>query len=313
MRIGITGASGFIGSVLLDRLVELQSHDVDVYALTRTVTPGLTHDDRIEWRKGDLSSYHECLSFVEQLEVIVHLAHTNSPFTSNNDLPGDAVTNMLPLTNLIQAVREAGNVPHVVYVSTGGALYHVRSKRPLSEKSPVEPTTSYGIQKLMGEHYFRLAAQERWLTATVLRIGNAYGAILPPERLQGFIGVALAQILAQKPIHVFGDPQNVRDYVHIEDVMRMFDLAITRRGRFDIYNVGSGEGRSVRDVLDALRRFTGIEPQVVYEPPSPNSHRLPLWIVLDVSKARRELGWTPQISFEVGVQALCDHAIGRQK
>jgi UDP-glucose 4-epimerase len=307
-RVGVTGASGFMGSVLLPRLTG--GRETHVRALTRTIPPALlAHDSYVEWIQGELASYRDCAEFVAGLDAIIHLAHTNTPFTSNKDLPSDAAMNVVPTVTLLQAIRDAGTKPHVVYVSTGGALYRGEGRRPVREESPVEPTTSYGIQKLMGEHYFRIAAREGWITSTILRIGNPYGVLLPPERLQGFIGVALAQILEGSPVRVFGDPDNVRDYVHLDDVMRMFELAVAQRADFDVYNVGSGEGQSVSEVLELLQQFSGIEADVVFETPTADSSRLPPWIVLDVGKARRELGWRPEVAFEDGLQAMCEQAV----
>jgi UDP-glucose 4-epimerase len=309
--IGVTGASGFMGSVLVPRLARLHDRpDLRVRAMTRTISPVLGHESRVEWMQGDLASYRDCASFVAGLDAIVHLAHTNTPLTSNKDLPSDAATNVVPTVTLLQAVRDGGTTPHVVYASTGGALYRADDRRPVSEESPVEPTTSYGIQKLMGEHYLRLAAREGWITATVLRIGNPYGVLLPPERRQSFIGVALGQILEGKPVRVFGAIDNVRDYVHLDDVMRMFDLTIEQRESFEIYNVGSGEGRSVREVLELLDGFCDTGFEVVHEPSTADALRLPPWIVLDVGKARRKLGWSPEIVFEDGLRAMCEQAVG---
>jgi UDP-glucose 4-epimerase len=306
-RIGVTGASGFMGSALLRRLT---ARDRKVIALTRTIPPvPFAHEAGVDWMQGDLGSYRDCAAFVSGLDAIVHLAHTNTPLTSNEDLPSDAAMNIVPSVTLLQAIRDGGANPHVVYPSTGGALYRGDDRRPVDEDSPVEPTTSYGIQKLMAEQYLRLAVREGWITSTVLRIGNPYGTLLPPERRQGFIGVALSQLLERSPVRIFGDPDNVRDYVHLDDVMRMFELAVGNRVGFEVYNVGSGEGRSVREVLDLLQHYSGIEADVQYEAPTEGSRRLPPWIVLDVEKARRELGWRPEIGFTEGLRAMCEQAV----
>jgi UDP-glucose 4-epimerase len=306
-RIGVTGASGFMGSALLRRLTGRR--DRRVIALTRTIPPArFLHDPDVEWMQGDLASYRDCATFISGLDSIVHLAHTNTPLTSNADLPSDAAMNVVPMLTLLQAIRDAETNPHVVYPSTGGALYRGEGQRPVDEDSPVEPTTSYGIQKLMAEHYLRLAAREGWIRATVLRIGNPYGVLLPPERRQGFIGVALGQLLEGTPVRIFGDPDNVRDYVHIDDVMRMFEVALAESAGFEVYNVGSGEGRSVRNVLELLQQYSGIEADVLYEEPTADSRRLPPWIVLDAGKARRKLGWQPEIGFADGLRGMCDQA-----
>lgn len=307
-KIGVTGASGFMGSILIGRLVDRP--DIEVRALTRTLssTPVAFHE-HVAWMQGDLTSRLDCATFVDGLDVIVHLAHTNTPFTSNKDLPSDAAMNVIPTVTLLQAIREAGTRPHVVYASTGGALYRAEGHRPFHEDSPVEPTTSYGVQKLMGEHYLRLAVQEGWLTATSLRIGNPYGVLLPAERQQGFIGVALSRLLEGRPVRVFGDPDNVRDYIHLDDVMRMFELMLERHDGWNLYNVGSGEGRTVREVLVLLQEFSGVAADIRYEPLTADSRRLPAWVVLDSSKARLEVGWEPRIAFEDGLRSLCHEAV----
>lgn len=305
-RVGITGASGFIGSVLVPRLTR---SGYEVVALTRTISPTLSHELEVEWVQGDLMSYRDCLGFVEGLDAVVHLAHTNTPYTSNKDLASDAATNAVPTLTLLQAIRETGTKPHIVYPSTGGALYRGDARRPFDEESPVEPTTSYGIQKLMAEHYLRLGAREGWLTATVLRIGNPYGVLLPPERQQGFVGVALSRLLEGRPVRIFGDPENLRDYVHLDDVARVFELVLEQPRTWDVFNVGSGEGRSVREVLDLLQQFCGVTADVRYEAATADSRRLPSWIVLDCAKARGELGWEAEISFTAGLREMCRQAL----
>ena len=196
--IGVTGATGLIGSQLVARLA--QRPGTKVVALTRTIARAW-QTDNVEWMHGDLASYRDASDFVRGLDVVIHLAHTNTPLTSNDDLPSDAAMNLGLTLTLIQAVRSSPGRCHVVFSSSGGAVYGPPNdaRRALTEDDPCEPVNSYGIQKLMGEHYLRLAADEGWLTATVLRIGNAYGVALPRERGQGFLGVAMADHARQIP------------------------------------------------------------------------------------------------------------------
>lgn len=310
-RVGITGASGFIGSALLPWLAERT--DDQLVALTRTISPArLPTHPRVTWHQGDLASSHDAVDFVADLDCVVHLAHTHTPLTSNNDLPSDAAMNVVPTLNLIQAVRRLGSDCHVVFASSGGAIYRGSiDETPVTEDAHVEPTTSYGIQKLTAEHYFRLAAREGWLSATVLRIGNAYGALLPPERLQGFLGVAVAQLAARRPIRVFGNTANVRDYVHLDDVCRVIELALGHQPEFGVFNVGSGQGVSVAGLIELLGSIVGTPLAVEHELPTRDAERLPPWIVLDSSKAATELGWSASIQLEDGVRALWEEATAR--
>jgi UDP-glucose 4-epimerase len=301
--IGVTGASGFLGSSLLRRLEEDPA--VRVVALTRTLGPSQAErSPNVEWRQVDLGSDDDCRAFVADVDVIVHLAHTNTPLTSNRSLPSDASVNTDPTLTLLQAIREVGTRPHLVYASSGGALYRPSvDGSPVDEDSTLEPLTSYGILKLAFEHYLRMAAHEEWLTATVLRIGNPYGVLLPTERLQGFIGVAMHQLLDDRPVRIFGDLDNIRDYVHLDDVCQAFLNALDASEPFGLYNIGSGCGTSVREVLEILGRVTGAEVPIEHDEIPGDAARLPRWIVLDASKAESTFGWRAEVRLEDGIRA----------
>jgi UDP-glucose 4-epimerase len=308
--IAITGASGFLGSALLPHLNETGGHSIR--AITRTLHAEQSSPPAgVSWIQGDLVSPRACAELVADADVVVHLAHVNTPLTSDAHLPSDASANLVPMLNLLQAIRSAGRRPHVVLASSGGALYRGGNARePLSESSPALPTTSYGVQKLAQEHYLRVGTEQGWLTATVLRIGNPYGVLLPPERRQGFIGVALNYLRAGRPIRIFGNEENVRDYVHLDDMCRMFERVVERTDGFDVVNVGSGEGRSVRDILELLERILRRPVPVERTASDPSAERLPEWVVLDVEKARSAYEWSPEIGFEDGLRRLCEEALG---
>lgn len=301
--IGVTGASGFLGRYLVDHIAA--GGGTDVRALTRTLGPDHHEHARVSWVQGDLNSPRDCAAFIDGLDAIVHLAHVNTPLTSNEHLPTDALVNLVPSLTLLQTIRDGRGGHNVVFASSGGALYERSpSRTPLTEAAPTTPASSYGIQKLAFEHYLRMAAAEGWLTATVLRIGNAYGTLLPRERLQGFIGVALNHVLHDEPVRVFGDWNNVRDYVHLQDLSRAFVLAAERRSGFELVNIGSGHGRSVREILSLLEAVVGQSIAVERDEPTGAAERLPSWVVLDVRKAREVLEWEPQIEFEEGLRRL---------
>jgi len=302
VKVAVTGASGFLGSVLTPRLAAA-GHDV--VALTRTLPPqGDDGPDRVTWVQGDLASPHDATHLVEDVDAVVHLAWTNTPLTSNAHLPSDAGANMLPTLTLLEAIREAGTRPHVVFASSGGTVYGpARDTRPFRETDMCHPQSSYAIQKLTVEHYLRMASEHGWLTATVLRMGNPYGVLLPPERMQGFIGTAVSQLRAGSAIRVFGSPKNVRDYVHVDDVCRALDATVRPTGAFEVFNIGSGAGHSVADVVQLIEELEGGEVDVTYEHPAA-ADDLPSWVVLDSGKARDTLGWSTEITLRAGLDRL---------
>lgn len=309
MRVGITGATGFLGSYLLRHFIGDGTHKLRV--LTRTISFDVRiGSGTVNWQQGDLQSIKVCEDFVRGLEVVIHLAHTNTPLTSNRSLPSDVAANLLPTANLLQAIKEQGHKPHIVYASSGGAVYGASNQHRLFlETDQCLPGTSYGIQKIAVEHYLRMAAEEGWLTATCLRVGNPYGVLLPPERLQGLIGVVLNQLIHNEPIRIFGSIENVRDYMHLKDLCRIVEAVLTPNKLFDIFNVGSGKGYSVKDVLLLIEKYSGRKLLRHSGDPNGNFHHLPSWVVLDISKAKAELGWEPEIELELGLKELCEESL----
>lgn len=296
MLTGIIGSSGFIGSYLTQWLAAqgITSPRLLVRDAADTGPAGA------EICQGDLQSRADCERFVDGLKVIYYLAHENTPVNSDQDQPNDVRVNLEPFLNLLQAVQRCGAKPQIVYFSSGGAVYaRNQHKVPCRETDPCHPCSSYGILKLAAEQYLRLAADRGYLTATVLRIGNAYGTLLPRHRKQGLIGVALSNVLTGNPVRVFGSLGNVRDYVHLEDICAMAGHVSEPRGRFDVFNVGSGVGYSVAEVLQVIRNCYGSPIELEDNPGE--GQWLTDWVVLDVAKARREWGWQPAIDLKSGV------------
>jgi UDP-glucose 4-epimerase len=302
LRVGVTGATGFLGTALVDRLRDRPG--VAITALTRTIRSSQV-DESVTWVRGDLTSPVDADAFVRDLDVVVHLAGSSSPLTSNAHLQADVLGNLLPTLSLIQAIRERGRPLHVVFASSGGAVYAAPARpEAVDEDAPTAPTSSYGIQKLASEEYFRMASDHGWLTATVLRIGNPYGVLLPAERLQGFIGVAINRLAQGERVRLFGDTRNVRDYVHLDDVITLFERVLQTGEPFSIYNVGSGEGHSVDEILSTIATILGRDVSVERSAVAGEPRDLPPWIVLDAGKARRELDWKPSVGFAEGLERL---------
>jgi UDP-glucose 4-epimerase len=302
MVTGITGARGFIGSYLSKHLARREQGFLRL--LTRN-SASYRNPPSSEIMYGDLLSRSDCERFADGLEVIYYLAHKNSPVNSDFDLPGDALANLVPLLNLLQAVQQLGSKPHFVYFSSGGAIYASREDRiPYRETDPRGPVSSYGIQKLAAEEYLRWAAEKGYVTATILRVGNAYGTLLSEFRMQGLIGVAINCAVHQQPVRMFGNPNNVRDYVHLEDISEIAIRAAVPRQAFTIVNVGSGVGHSVLDVIGLIQQ--GLDRPMEIQCDQESGSWLTDWVVLDNSKAREEFGWSPAIDLASGIQKMLD-------
>jgi UDP-glucose 4-epimerase len=305
MKVCITGASGLIGRSLVQEL----GHDpeISVTAVTRTLPalPGAETGGAgrsVTWVRADLSSPPDCERIVSGADVLIHLAHTFSPLTSDADMASDTLLNLVPTLHLLGAVQRAGHRPHVIYPSSGGVIYGVHAGgRPFHEDDPCAPSNSYGIQKLATEHYLRLGAERGHLTASVLRIANAYGWVHSPDRQQGLVGTALHQALHGQPVRIIGNPANVRDYVHIRDIAAAVRLCLGRRAAFEVFNIGTGRGASVAEVIGLIERVLGRAVERRMDDDA-RGRFLPNWCVLDVGRARDELGWVARIGLEEGIR-----------
>jgi UDP-glucose 4-epimerase len=190
-----------------------------------------------------------------------------------------------------------------VYFSSGGAVYAPKADRvPYRETDPCGPLSSYGVQKLAAEAYLRLAAHKGFLTATVLRVANAYGTPLSQFRMQGLVGVAINSVLLGQPVRIFGNPNNVRDYVHLEDISEMAVRAAAPSKAFSIVNVGSGTGHSVLDVLRLIEEGLG-RPVEIHTDENYGNWLID-WNVLDPSKAREEFGWSARVDLRSGIRRM---------
>lgn len=302
MIIGITGATGFLGSYFVDYLLNIGNYNIK--ALTRN--PAKINKD-INWFVGDLSSQFDCDKFIQDVDIIIHFAHNNnSQIISNNDVISDAGLNLVPNLTLLESIKKKGRKIHFIYISSGGGIYgKSANKIPFKETDCCNPFSSYGIQKLTMENYLRLWAAQEYLTSAVLRVSNPYGVLLPSNRKQGLIGVVLNKIIRGEVVQIFGNPDNVRDYIHLKDMSKAIEQAFNLQGGFEIYNIGSGQGVSVNEVLNLIEKYSGKKMKREYLEDK-NAQILPDWNVLDITKAKENLSWQPEIIFEQGLKSLCE-------
>ena len=304
INIGITGGTGFLGSYLLKYLLKNSSYKIQ--ALTRK--PQEFHNKNLRWIIGDLTSETDCTKLIRNSDILVHLAHNNTPLSSS-DILSDANLNITPNLTLLESVKKLSKKIHIIYISTGGTIYgYTNNHIPLKETDICQPNSSYAIQKLTMENYLRIWSDFTYITCTILRVSNPYGVLLSPERKQGLIGVALNTLLKGEPFKIYGNPENIRDYLHLEDMCKAIESSFANKNNFDIFNIGSGEGYSVNDILNYLEKFSGQKFKKEYINDE-NTKNLIAWNILDINKAKNELNWTPKIKLNYGLKLLCKETI----
>jgi len=267
----------------------------------------------VEWVTGDLRDPGFCRSLVGDQDVLVHLAWRGAPLTAGTFAQG-LRDGLLPTLNLFDAVAKHGHM-RVVYPSSGGTVYEdLPDHRAHTEDDPCLPKNPYGIQKLSAEHYLRVLCASQACSASILRISTAYGWVAKSGDQQGFINLAIAAAVEGRPVRLVGDPDNVRDFVHRSDVAQALLLASLEKpqlGELKIVNIASGVGTSIREVLGLIEMELGRPITIKHEYPKESSG-LPAFSVLDITRARDLLGWSPTIDLRTGIRSgikeLCKRA-----
>src|SRR3954470_6914967 len=299
MRTLVTGGAGFIGSNLVDALVE-RGDDVTVIDDLSTgresnLEHGLGNGARPEGadiREGDAM---RALVADAQPDIIFHLAAQIDVRKSVADPGFDARTNIEGTVNMLEAAREAG-VKRFVNTSSGGAVYGEQSELPTPEDRLPPPMAQYGASKYGAEVYCGLYERLHGMSIASVRYGNVYGERQDPLGEAGVIAIFCGKLLAGERATVFGDGKQTRDYIYVGDVVTA-NLAAAASDATGGFNIGTGQET---DVLE-IARILGVE----YDFAPPRLGELERSYI-DVTRAREELGWSAEMDLETGMRRTLD-------
>ncbi|MGH7323633.1 MAG: NAD-dependent epimerase/dehydratase family protein [Candidatus Rokuibacteriota bacterium] len=296
MRILVTGGAGFIGSHILDRLVR-DGHTVTaVDNLSTGRETNVNPAARLvvaDIRSGRLPA----VVAEARPDAVVHVAAQAAVARSVLDPVFDASVNVLGTLNLLEASRGAG-VRRVVYTSTGGAAYGDTDVLPTPEDHPAQATSPYGVSKVAAERYLECWAGLTGGSVLSLRLANVYGPRQNPLGEAGVIAIFSHRLVRGEPCLVNGDGEQTRDYVFVEDVADAVARAVARAEAPGVVNVGTGIQTSVNDLYRRLARAADVARAAVHGPAKPGEQRRS---VLDPSRAKALLGWTPTTSLDAGL------------
>ena len=294
----VTGASGFIGGHLAERLAEqgVEVVGIDIAPPRRQLAGAVRH---LEVDIRDENAVGRAIAEVRP-EVIYHLAAQASVSISMRDPVLDIETNITGTVHLARAAIEAGT-RRFVFFSTGGALYGAPEIIPVDESRVPEPLSVYGASKLAAERYLALIAAPTDLEVSVVRPGNVYGPAQDPHGEAGVIAIFAGRMLKGEPVTIFGDGSQLRDYVYVADVVEAATLAASQQP--DTCLVGTGLGTSTQQIFDLTAGASGYERPPIYGPERPGD--IPQ-IAVDSTKARRVWGWEPRTPLAEGLATTVD-------
>ena len=298
----VLGGGGFIGSAIVDRLLA-EGHSVRVFERPR-VAPYRSFDpsEAIEWVTGDLLSVSDINAALIDVDTVFHLVSTTLPKGSNDDPVYDVQTNLVGTLQILNLMVQR-KARRIVFISSGGTVYGSPTYLPMDELHPTNPQVSYGITKLAIEKYILLFERLYGIKSIILRLANPYGERQRVETAQGAVAVFLKRALQQQQLDVWGDGTVIRDYIYIGDVAEAFARAAEYQGEHSVFNIGSGHGTSLNELLAMIERSLGRQIKRRYLEGRPFDVRSN---VLDIALAARELKWTPRVSLEQGLSITSD-------
>jgi UDP-glucose 4-epimerase len=300
MKAVVTGGAGFIGSNVVDALLERGDEVVIVDDLStgkrENIEEALANRARLV--EADIRDRQALIDLFEDVtpDAVFHLAAQIDVRKSVADTPLDAMINVVGTINVLEAAKRVG--ARVVNSSTGGAIYGEGKIIPAPEDHPAEPEAPYGQSKFAAEGYLELYRRLHGLSTVSLRYGNVYGPRQDPLGEAGVIAIFCGKLVdGQTPI-VFGDGLQTRDYVYVGDVVDA-NLAAAESDASGAFNIGTAREVSVLDVVEALGQIAGrgFEPEFAPERPGEVHH-----IALDYTRARDELGFEPKVDLREGLE-----------
>lgn len=294
----VIGGGGFIGGYVTETLVST-GRDVIVLG-RRTERPKGLHV-QVKYQSCDYGDRNNLRQHIRDCEEIIDLAYATVPQTSFANPIFDLQANLAPSVALLEEAKELNHLRRLVITSSGGTIYGPAIRLPIIEDDKTAPISPYGITKLTIERYALMFYQLSGLPITIVRPANAYGLGQKPFTGQGFIATAMGRILRREPITVYGESGTIRDYLHVKDIASGI-LSALENGRLgEIYNLGSGIGRSNREVLKTIQPMAenkGFTIDIEYS--YPRGFDVPA-NVLSYGKILNHTNWQPRISFESGL------------
>ena len=294
-RVLVLGGNGFIGSNLVLGLLEA-GFEVRVLDLRRE--PALPRTGAVEFLEGDFTNHAVSELALEGVAAVFHLASVTTPASGTSDPVYDVTENLVGTLRLLEACTVRG-VRRLVFISSGGTVYGTPRRVPIPEDHPQEPISSYGIVKLAIEKYLLMYAHLGRLDPIILRVANPYGPGQFTQGAQGAVAVALGCLERGEPFKLWGDGSVVRDFLYVDDLTEAFLAALRAPDPgARIFNIGSGRGVSLRELLAASERVVG-HPLAIAQLPG-RAIDVPA-NVLDCTRAREHLGWGPRVPLEEGL------------
>ncbi len=300
MNVAIMGAAGFIGTNLVLGLLKDQTNKITVVDekkeyfvhYSEVVASKL---NVIELSFNNEADFDQC---TKNQDIVYHLISTINPSTSNQNIGKELADNILLTIHLLESCVKNG-VSKVIFISSGGTVYGKDAVCPIIESSKTQPINTYGIQKLTIEKLLYLYNHIHGLDYCIIRLSNPFGPYQRPNGKLGAITTFIYNALHQKKIYVYGDGSVVRDYIYISDAIQAILNIAQKNTKHHVYNVGSGVGISINEILNIIECDLGLNTDVEYI----EARNVDVAVnYLDISRYETEFGKLQSVSLKDGMR-----------
>jgi UDP-glucose 4-epimerase len=301
MKYLVTGAAGFIGSHLVDRLIG-EGNEVVVIDDLSTGKKENINSKAVFYNTDICDTGISEIFKKEKPELLFHLAAQIDVRKSVADPIHDAQINILGSLNLFENSRQ-NNVKKIIFMSTGGAIYGDADVIPTPETYKESPVSPYGVAKLSIDKYLHYYQAVFGLSYISLRPSNVYGPRQSSKGEAGVVAIFCDQMLAKKTPIIYGDGRQTRDFVYVDDVIDAC-IAAANSDKTGIYNIGTGIETSITRIFELIRGSTGAECEPIYAPARSGEQKKSC---LDSSKIKKDMGWSSKIGIEEGIKKTVEY------
>lgn len=294
-RVIVTGASGFIGRHIVKKIKDT---GYEVIGITKTSSKNKLDIDKVY--KIGLSDQEELNNVLQTNDIVLHLAWSSVPSSSESNSEEDVISNIPASLNFIEACTR-NKVSHFIFLSSGGTIYGNAEYLPIDEKHPTKPISPYGIDKLMVEKYLHMYSHRFGLPFTILRPSNVYGPNYRLDKGQGVVGYWLESIYKNEPIDIIKGGDIIRDYLHVDDLAELIRIVIAQPIGNQIFNVGTSVGTSLFELLEIIQNLTNREIKLSEVPKRKFDVDTN---ILSFDKLKKQLNWQPKVDLVEGIKRL---------
>lgn len=298
----ILGGSGFIGRHIAKKL----SQQNKVVVADLICNEEFIDNENITFMKLDFIKTKDFRPYLKDINIVIHLISTVLPAEGTNNINKEIEENIFPTINLLDSMVSMG-ILDIIFMSSGGTVYGESDFDIISENINKNPICKYAVHKLTIEYYLNLYRIYHNLNYKIIRAANPYSCEVKQNKIQGLIPILIKKIISGEDITIWGDGENIRDYIYIDDLIEAFIAINYYNGEKRVFNVGTGMGYSINQILTIIKDTLNVyNSNIIYEKERICDVKNN---ILDISIVKECTGWYPKISIENGIKLCIENSI----